>query len=235
MPLPYWKKKALARRPRRRAPLRRRKYPRSAMKYMGSSGLPDRAVVRLKFVSNNTMTAVGSSWTQQAWRMNSIYDPDFSLGGHQPYMYDVYSGLYARYRVFKCVVEHDIVNQENEAVRVGQRVAPDDSNVTQDFSAFEAPRTYSKIVGGVTGQNRTKLRRAVYVPRALGMTPTQYRGSTNTDAPVTANPNTQLFDVIFAQSVDGSTVPNIAVATTITYYVEFYQRKEQMISASQSS
>lgn len=229
--LPLWKKKAMSRRPRRKV----HRPVKSVMKYMGSSGLPDRAIVKLKFVSNNVLTATTGGWAQSAWRLNSIYDPDYAVGGHQPYMFDVYSGLYSRYRVFKAVVEHDICNQEDDAARVGQRIAPDDPTVTTDFSAFEAPRTFSKIVGGIAGQNRCKLRRVVYVPRALGMTPTQFRGSTNTDAPVTANPNTQLYDTIFAQSVDGFTVPNLSVATTITFYVEFYQRKEQTISGTASS
>ncbi len=46
---------------------------------------------------------------QYEFRLNSIYDPDLSGTGHQPYMYDQFAALYGRYRVDRVDIEIDVI------------------------------------------------------------------------------------------------------------------------------
>lgn len=43
----------------------------------------------------------GSISTDQVFRLNSLYDPDFTGGGHQPYGRDTLATIYNRYRVHR--------------------------------------------------------------------------------------------------------------------------------------
>ena len=41
----------------------------------------------------------------QVMKLNSLYDPDFTGGGHQPYLYDTMTATYANYRVYAASVK----------------------------------------------------------------------------------------------------------------------------------
>jgi len=42
---------------------------------------------------------VYSNLRELQFRLNGLFDPDFSLGGHQPMGFDEWSAFYGRYRV----------------------------------------------------------------------------------------------------------------------------------------
>lgn len=52
--------------------------------------------------SINVGTIAGGGWSYWAFRLNSIFDPDSSGSGHQPYGHDAMAGIYNRYRVYTC-------------------------------------------------------------------------------------------------------------------------------------
>jgi hypothetical protein len=56
---------------------------------------------------------VGGTSSSYTWRLNSLYDPDYTSTGKQPYMYDQYSAVYNRYRVIKTELIVDIVNNSS--------------------------------------------------------------------------------------------------------------------------
>jgi hypothetical protein len=45
--------------------------------------------------------AVNPGPKEIVFRLNSLYDPDYTSTGKQPYYYDSLAGIYDRYRVFK--------------------------------------------------------------------------------------------------------------------------------------
>lgn len=57
--------------------------------------------VTLKYSQNITLTNLTTVASNQVFRLNSIFDPDFTGGGHQPYGFDQLAALYNRYRVLK--------------------------------------------------------------------------------------------------------------------------------------
>lgn len=225
---PAYRKKKYIRRPKMKL---NRMVNRGTLVYKGQPGIADRALIKLKYRDNYTLTvAAPGVFAQRCWRLNSIYDPDFTGLGHQPLCYDQWQVFYKNYRVYRTDVVLSITNQEIEGTQLGFVVQPDDSSVTADDSSFEQPHTYTKIVAGSQGQNRTVIKRSIHHPRIIGQTSVQYRSNENTYAAFGVNPNTNVFGILMASTLDGSSVPNLAVNVQMVFHVELFGRKEQALS-----
>lgn len=57
--------------------------------------------VVMRYASNFDLTATAPSIDGWKWRANSIFDPDESIGGHQPLGHDEYALQYKYYKVLK--------------------------------------------------------------------------------------------------------------------------------------
>jgi hypothetical protein len=57
--------------------------------------------VTLKYTELLTLSMATTVGNQQTMRLNSIFDPNSAVGGHQPYGYDQLAALYNRYRVLR--------------------------------------------------------------------------------------------------------------------------------------
>lgn len=81
-------------------------------------GLPFRTV-RLRYVETYNLTAAGANiGNYWAFRANSIYDPDYSYGGHQPMGRDVWASIYSEYRVRRFYVNLSMANRTDTITRV---------------------------------------------------------------------------------------------------------------------
>lgn len=56
--------------------------------------LPDKKVVTMRYFFQKTMLAPAIIPATQSFRANGLFDPDFSVGGHQPRGYDQWMALY---------------------------------------------------------------------------------------------------------------------------------------------
>jgi hypothetical protein len=70
------------------------------------NGFPHEMVVDLKY--NDTfqwaLPAYGANGSQ-IFRLNSLFDPDYTFTGHQPYFRDQLATLYGTYKVLKCAID----------------------------------------------------------------------------------------------------------------------------------
>jgi hypothetical protein len=157
------------------------------------------------------------------YSLNSVYDPDVTGVGHQPREFDVWAGLYGKYRVHSATVELWI--RQRAAHGLATWMIPSNSAaplVTANYPA-ELPRTVSL---GVTGASQPIGHKVVKFDCAaiLGQTSSQYMANEDTAAVVTASPTEQLYVHIWAQQIDGITVLDCEYECVITYDVEFYDR-----------
>jgi len=65
----------------------------------GDYGFPDRIVTKLRYSDWITLSGTPNTVRSNLFRMNSIYDPDYTGTGHQPQWHDQLSGIYQKYRV----------------------------------------------------------------------------------------------------------------------------------------
>lgn len=80
---------------------------------MSSAPIPPCAHVQMRYSDTITLTSSNAaariSGSQYEFRLNSIYDPDKTGTGHQPYMHDQFGTMYGRYRVDRCDVQIDAI------------------------------------------------------------------------------------------------------------------------------
>lgn len=69
------------------------------------TGLPARLRVRMGYADAKQLTSGASTVSTNIYRLNSVYDPDYSGVGAQAIGYDQYSALYGRYLVTKAFIE----------------------------------------------------------------------------------------------------------------------------------
>lgn len=90
------------RRFRRKRPFsRRRSYKRAYKKLkLRLGGFGNSKIVKLRYTSAFDLTVAElMPFADKKYRANSIYDPDYAAGGHQPLNFDTYAALYHKYTV----------------------------------------------------------------------------------------------------------------------------------------
>lgn len=78
-----------------------------------SSGMPRVFSVRMKYCDSYPITIppLGGLYVQQ-FRLNSIFDPDLTNIGHQPYYRDQLAQFYTTYKVLTCFVNVNITSEQ---------------------------------------------------------------------------------------------------------------------------
>lgn len=69
---------------------------------------PQRLYVKQRYVDNLTLASdnlTGLTGSDIPYRLNSLFDPYFNAGGHQPLAFDQITPLYQRYKVYKVDVQ----------------------------------------------------------------------------------------------------------------------------------
>lgn len=104
-------------------------------------GFPQTMYMEHKYVDvlyklNESIT--GSIGTEHNFRLNSLFDPDFTTSGHQPTYFDMMAQIYNRYTVYACKITIRIIdaNEEHAALVVcvkssGGAAAPIASQLVQ--------------------------------------------------------------------------------------------------------
>lgn len=87
---------------RKQQPYRKSAYKRTYPMYSSMCGLPITKTVNMPYHMEFVTSSAGI--TYQTFRSNSIYDPDYTYGGHQPRSHDQYAAYYKYYRVLSCSV-----------------------------------------------------------------------------------------------------------------------------------
>lgn len=159
-------------------------------------------------------------------RSNSLFDPDFSGVGSQPYMYDQLvgaSGIYENYRVYGCKVTakvkvRDASSLEScDVVLVGTRqgqALPNDID-----QAKEMPRAKKMLVS----KNHWKVFSVYFDQAALaGVSKNAYASDPDFSAGSGANPVSTNFVTLLAQSFDRTTNTLLDVDLQIKYYVVLF-------------
>lgn len=165
--------------------------------------------------------------------LNSLYDPDFSGGGHQPMQYDQLTGIYKRYLVHACKVELEFSNPNGDALYVGYNLwnnAP--GTFTQSAASLDlgnlVERRNVKMVPIVNTGSQVK-RMTIYVPMATLMQVPRVVYKTDRgaySALYNANPAVFAFLEILALDPNGGTT-GCTVTMNLTYYAELYQGMPQ--------
>lgn len=210
---------------RRRAGYGKRKggYRRSTrvMISRGISPVAPRFITQLKYADEWIGPSTSGIPQIYTFNLNSLYDPNRTATGHQPFGFDQLAALYDKYRVFAASWRIDVTgNGTGDIPRVV--VIPFDGNYnnTSRTLAMEFPRAVTKV--GAPGNNKVSIAGRVSLPRLRGQTSVAFKGDDQNTAQTGANPGHEVTLNVITSSVDSATTLNFQGRITMIFHCEFY-------------
>jgi hypothetical protein len=175
-----------------------------------------------------TAGASGLFGTEQIFRLSSLFDPDLTGTGHQPYGFDTLAAIYYRYKVNAvrvCIRFSD--PSADGVICAGQFQAP---SVTQTVTGADVQTVMERSGVWTKNLNNTGEQVAVldqYFPMHLlcGVTPMQFTANLEDyQALCTTNPARGPFLRLAVAALDGSSTPTVRCECTFMFYTSFFER-----------
>jgi len=174
-----------------------------------------------------TTGTAGIYGTQQSMRMNSIFDPNYTGTGHQPYGRDTMNTLYSRYRVDRCSFElwfttpgagNDILCTCSVAAGTSASLtglAPD-RPLEWPFAQFGQLSS--------SGSRLCVLRGTFNLEDVLGVSQAKYRSEENYCALMSADPAQDILLTFSVASFSASGGEATSVMCRLVYHTTLYER-----------
>lgn len=214
---------------RKRKPITRRfrRRFRRAKRNMGNitkvnGPVPDQLYVKLKYSVNLTYQPAAGVSSQNTFRANSVFDPDFTGAGAQPRYFDQYAALYNQYQVLACAAKHEVSNIG--AMPVYMATAWTDIDPTTLTLQNTVEQRFGKshgVIGALTGNGQRTIKSYMSMKKLHGFT----NGMSQVDflvSAVSGNPTDPSFHKVVVQPVDETSNASVTIRTTLTYYVKFF-------------
>lgn len=166
----------------------------------------------------------GAFGVDQQMNLNSLFDPDRSGVGHQPYCFDQWASFYNRYRVYGCKYTVTFINTlSNDVPHVG--VSFDNVATSQALNQtfWEMPNCKHSLLTEDNGGPCKKVFWG-YVPltKAYGITRVQLKTDDRYSADVGSSPaETSVLHVV-GQDVFLSANVNLNVQIDLVYYAQMF-------------
>lgn len=176
---------------------------------------PDVLAVKLVYNDVRSVTAVINEGVY-TYRMNSVFDPDFTGVGGQPEGFDQLKALYSRYRVLALgvTVTATSLTSGNAGVIA---MAPSEnsalSTTAEQLGGLRNSRTAEYAFGG----GIAKMNATYHIGSLLSLSDASALASSNLDAPVSGNPAFQQY--LWIQNRDSAATGAILLGVRLTYYV----------------
>lgn len=163
---------------------KKRGYKKRGVKVLSSlQPFPSRQIVKMKY-SQAVTTNVGNAYNY-LFNLNSIFDPDRTGTGHQPYGHDTLQTLYSRYRVISCSF---VATAYSGAQPVRFGVIPTNNAVTFGSIAEMSENPRARFGLQVPNSPAVKVKGKVYLPALMGRSKAQYVADDRYQADFGSNP-----------------------------------------------
>jgi hypothetical protein len=202
-----------------------------------SSPFPPVMYKKLQYSSNNTLssyTTAGITGSAQIFNLNSLFDPDATGVGHQPYGFDQLCtnlGPYYKYKVLRARVHIEVTNPSDAVARLYAFVAVRNDASSGSSIANQAMNLLSERSMATSkyiptsGSQRAVFDLDIPIAGALNQTRLEFDSDVNnTTAGYGSNPTwlAQLAIAIGEASQDSATSVN--VKTSIQFETMFFDR-----------
>ncbi len=166
-------------------------------------------------------TVAGTGVSIQQFRLNSLFDPDLTNAGHQPYGFDQMAALYNRYRVLWTKWKFVVTTGSSIPLRcvcvpTNDVLATTITNLASFNHACEIPMAKTYTYGGLTCP-AVNMRGSIRLHTLAGVTPREYTDD-RFSALVSANP-TEILLLTAAYYNPGGTAASIIAVYELEYRV----------------
>lgn len=194
-------------------------------------GMPDSYVTTLEYSDIVKLTNASAPYGAYVYRGNSLYDPDYVIGGHQPLYFDQLMQIYTKYKVVSVQVKVLSVSPVAAYLTVTPATDPLVANTnTPQYS--ELPRSVVTAVGTYNTIPSRPLVARYNTQGVLGLTNAQLSDS-DYSGTASTNPSQLWYINITSTSTDLATNANVSVSVRLSYKAIFYDRVVMSPSFSQ--
>lgn len=165
--------------------------------------------------------------TQQAFRLNSVYDVNYTGAGHQPYGHDQMALLYGKYRVLKTTVQllFTTPGAANDMI-CAESVAP---NTTSGLTGTQLWEPVERPGGSwghlpTSGDRRCILKRTYNMHTICGVSKAAYLAEDRYAADVGSNPTQDILLTTAVGCFDGTNAVACVLQAVFEFEVLWYNR-----------
>lgn len=220
-----------------------RKSKRSAKKYNRASAkwqtslptiVPDRSYLKFKYTTYINQVIGTGNYYQGVYRANSLYDPDFQVGGRQPIGYNIWSQFYNKYCVHGSKIKVSLTNI-GSGTNAYVVVIPENTTSIPFTNITELtmyPYQRYCVASQATGMDRSKVTNYMSTKKIWGVHKAAVMADQDYASLTSTNPAKPWYWNIFVDTPDSAKATNIQLKVDITYYCEMYERYVPEISNS---
>lgn len=202
------------------------------------SPFAQRYICKMKYAEIRTVAGpIGGGLVQYNWNLNSIYDPNLSGIGHQPYGYDQLADLYNRYRVFRVDYAISAYNTDGSVNYSVIAALPANEALTGTLGVseiMENPR--AKYITQAPNAALKVLKGSISLPSLVGRSKAQYLADDRYQAQWASSPAEQAVLNVMAGTISGSggnggsATNTMNLSISLVYHVECFDVKNQIQS-----
>lgn len=197
-----------------------------------------RYITKMKYAEVRTVTGpAAGGLVQYNFRLNSIFDPNLTGVGHQPYGHDQLADIYNRYRVYRVDYAISALNTDGATNYSVVGVVPANEQIATFIGVsdiMESPR--AKYITQAPNAALKVLKGSVSLASLAGRTKSQYMSDDRYQAEFLANPAESLILNILAGTITGTggtggtgtNVMNLSIS--LVYHVECFDVRQQVQS-----
>lgn len=202
----------------------------------GRNPFKERMFVKHDYCDLLTFTSgVGGIFgTEEVFRLGSLFDPDFTIVGHQPYGRDTMATIYNRYEVYAVKIDLTWTDPSADALAVGMLLeAPSDGTTVSGMTIQQLGEKQGSMVKFVnnTGNQITRMNAYTHLSKLCGLSRLQWKADfSNFSAASGTNPTVGPFLRIAAADASGTGGLTIKCLVRIRFYTRWYDRATLPIS-----
>lgn len=173
-------------------------------------------------------TGTGVYGTQQAMRLNSVYDPNYTAGGHQPYGFDTMITIYDEYRVDKAHFQILFTTPgATNDILCAAAVNPNTSQGLTGANLNYVVETPSCTFGQLSssGDRRCILRGSIDLYKLCGVSRAKYEADDSYSGTSSTNPQQEALLNFAIACFDGTGSVACQVQCIVTYDVWWFNRR----------
>jgi uncharacterized membrane protein len=179
--------------------------------------------------SLNSATLSSLFGSEKSFRLNDLFDPDFTGVGHQPFGFDQIKQFYKRFIVDRCAVEVTFSDPSTDGLYVCcmAKTNTDTSTVVGSSISTQIEKQTAWVQPlNNTGSQRITFRHTYDLPTVAGLTKAQYEANiTNYGATISATPLiVPYFTMAIADPASPASASSVKVTIKLTYFTQFFAR-----------
>lgn len=203
-------------------------------------GFPDRLSTKLVYGDSINLTLTNGAIAFNTFRMNGLYDPDYTNVGHQPQWFDQLSAVYRNYRVKGSKITVDFVGDYGDITTSGTTSATygpylvgittsnqNTLSASTAASLTEDTNGVSAVISKPIGGRPVKTLSNTFSPsRDLGLDPMEG----DLSAVTSTVPVAQFFAHVYALDLYNPSTSKVTIRVKMEFQCEFFNRIEGVLS-----